>query len=452
MERNALSYILKWKESKDRKPLIVWGARQVGKTYLIKDIFAETYYKDNFLYIDLSKEDDYRNYISSTCNAEKIIRFIEAKEEKKIDSNTLLIFDEIQESPNIISALKYFCQDYREIPVIITGSMVRTKLRRDVRKEGKSILFPVGKINELTLYPLTFDEFLLNSNNILYETVKNAYFDSKALDEGIHELVLNYFYNYLLIGGMPEAVDNFIKTNDLLSTREIIKVLYSNYLNDMSLYQISDESLLRTREIYNNIYKELNKESKNFSPSLIKEKLKNRDLFAPIEWLKLAHVVHQSSQLKEHVTTPLYKENESNFRLYLGDMGLFTYQSGINASTFISDKKNTLSGIFFENYVADELMAKGINLFYWRGKRSNELEFIVQSNQDLIPIDVKKGKASLNSLEEFSHHNNYSFAIKISKNKYGYFKENKLLTIPFYFVPFIADDLSKGNEINLIKM
>lgn len=450
MKRNALNSLIKWNESKNRKPLVVWGARQVGKTYLIENIFAQEYYKDNYFYIDISKQEDYKNYFNTTSDAEKIIKYIEAKTEKRISHNTLLIFDEIQECPNLITSLKYFCQDFRQIPVIATGSMVRIKLRRETKKENQ-ILFPVGKINELTLFPLTFDEYLANANSFLYETIYDSYKKKEALDDSFHELALKYFYDYLLIGGMPEAVDNYIRTNDLLETREIIKSLYNNYLNDMSLYQISDETLLKTRDVYNNIYTQLNKESKNFSPSLIGKNLRNRDLFTPIEWLKLAYIVHQSSQLKEHVTTPLNKEDYSNYRLYLGDIGLFTYQSGINASTFISDKRNTLSGIFFENYVANELKAKGINLFFWRGKRSNELEFIVQSNQDLIPIDVKKGKASLHSLEEFSHHNNFSFAIKISKNNYGYSKENKLLTIPFYLTSFIADDLSKGNEINLIK-
>lgn len=446
MKRNALNKLIEWNNSKNRKPLIVWGARQVGKTYLIKDLFANKYYKDNYFYIDLSKDDDYKNYIDTTCDPGKIIKYIELKEEKRIDSNTLLIFDEIQECPNIITALKHFHQDYKEIPLIVTGSMVRIKLRKQANNKNE-ILFPVGKIDEITLYPMTFDEYLKNTNEILYEELLKAYKNSKALDDGTHKLALNYFYNYLLVGGMPEALDNYIKTDDILSTRKIINSLYSNYLNDMSLYQISDESLLRTRDIYNNIYRQLNKESKNFSPSLIKEKLKNRDLFGPIEWLKLAHIVSMSYQLKEHITTPLYKIDDSNFRLYLGDIGLFTYQSGINASTFISDEKNTLSGIFFENFVANELVARDIGLFYWRGKRSNELEFIVENNQKLIPIDVKKGKASLNSLTEFSYHNKYDVAIKISKNNYGYSKENKLLTIPFYFTSFLCEDLALGKEI-----
>lgn len=143
---------------------------------------------------------------------------------------------------------------------------------------------------------------------------------------------------------------------------------------------------------------------------------------------------------------PLIADNESNFRLFLGDIGMFSYQSGVNAASFISaERGNTLLGIFFENYVANELVAKELKLFYWRGKSSAELEFIVESNNKLYPIDVKKGRGVLNSLEKFANHNKFECAIKISKNNYGYNVEQKLLTIPFYFVPFIAKDLAEGN-------
>ena len=142
---------------------------------------------------------------------------------------------------------------------------------------------------------------------------------------------------------------------------------------------------------------------------------------------------------------PLIQDNESNFRLFLGDIGMFSYQSGINAASFISnERENTLSGIFFENFVANELVAKEHHLFYWRGRTSCELEFIVESNNKLYPIDVKNGRRTLNSLEKFSNHNKFEFAIKVSKNNYGYNPDQKLLTVPFYFMPFIAKDLADG--------
>ena len=449
MERTALQKLTDWDSNKRKKPLIVWGARQVGKTYLILELFAKKYYPNRYVYVDCKKEDEIRAFCSGTANAEKIIEYISLRKGQQLNEQTLLIFDEVQECPNILSSLKYFCQDYREIPVIATGSMVRIKLQRETHKRGArdndKFLFPVGKINQMTVYPMTFDEFLMNSNQMLFDAVQNAYERRQPLERQIHELVMEHVYQYLLVGGMPEAVEAYIDGGSLLESREILKVLYDNYLADMELYQASQESVLRSRALFQNIYRELNRESKNFSPGLIEEKSKTRDYATSIQWLTMAHVVNQSFQLKEHVTMPLMPDSDSSFRLFLGDIGMFSYQSGINAASFVSsERENTLSGIFFENFVANELIAKEHKLFYWRGKSSAELEFIVESDNRLYPIDVKKGRGTLNSLEKFSNHNKFEYAIKVSKNNYGYDREQKLLTIPLYFIPFVAKDLADG--------
>ena len=449
MERTALQKLVDWNSNKRKKPLIVWGARQVGKTYLIQELFAKKYYPNRYVYVDCKKEDEIRDFCSGTANAEKIIEYISLRKGQQINEQTLLIFDEVQECPNILSSLKYFCQDYREVPVIVTGSMVRIKLQRETHKRGAKdndkFLFPVGKINQMTVYPMTFDEFLMNSNQMLFDAVRNAYERRQPLERQIHELAMEHVYKYLLVGGMPEAVDAYIDSGSLLESREILKVLYDNYLADMELYQASQESVLRSRALFQNIYRELNRESKNFSPGLIEEKSKTRDYATSIQWLTMAHVVNQSFQLKEHVTMPLMPDSDSSFRLFLGDIGMFSYQSGINAASFVSsERENTLSGIFFENFVANELIAKEHKLFYWRGKASAELEFIVESDNRLYPIDVKKGRGTLNSLEKFSNHNKFEYAIKVSKNNYGYDRDQKLLTIPLYFIPFAAKDLADG--------
>lgn len=411
--------------------------------------FAKKYYPNRYIYVDCKKEDEIRDFCSGTANAEKIIEYISLRKGQQLNEQTLLIFDEVQECPNILSSLKYFCQDYREIPVIATGSMVRIKLQRETHKRGArdndKFLFPVGKINQMTVYPMTFDEFLMNSNQMLFDAVRNAYERRQPLERQIHELAMEHVYKYLLVGGMPEAVEAYIDGGNLLESREILKVLYDNYLADMELYQASQESVLRSRALFQNIYRELNRESKNFSPGLIEEKSKTRDYATSIQWLTMAHVVNQSFQLKEHVTMPLMPDSDSSFRLFLGDIGMFSYQSGINAASFVSsERENTLSGIFFENFVANELIAKEHKLFYWRGKSSAELEFIVESDNRLYPIDVKKGRGTLNSLEKFSNHNKFEYAIKVSKNNYGYDREQKLLTIPLYFIPFVAKTLADG--------
>lgn len=449
MERLAMQNLIAWTQNKKRKPLIVWGARQVGKTYLVKDLFAEKYYKDNYIYIDFKIDDNVNEFCQKTANAEKIIEYLSLLKGRHIDENTLLIFDKIQECPNIISALKYFCQDFRNIPVIATGSMIRIKIQRTTHKRGGShekFLFPVGKINQITIYPLSFDEFLMNKNRIMYDIIQKAYKAKKPLEAAIHELAMEQVYRYLLVGGMPEAVDSYIEDGDLLASREILKELYDNYLADMELYQASQEAIVRSRALFSNIYKELNKKNKNFSPSLVEAKAKTRDFATSIQWLTLAHIVIQSYQLKEHITMPLVADEDSYFRLFLCDMGMFSYQSGINSVSFVSnERENTLSGIFFENFIANELTAKGNNLFYWKGKSTAELEFIVESDNKLYPIDVKKGKGTLNSLEKFSNHNKFEYAIKASRNNFGYNFEQKLLTVPFYFFPFVAKDLAEGN-------
>ena len=413
-----------------------------------KSLQSPAFNGHEYIYIDFKKEDEINEFCAKTANAEKIIEFISLLKGKQISSKTLLIFDEVQECPNIVSALKYFCQDFREIPVIATGSMVRIKLQRETNKRGggEKFLFPVGKIDQVTIYPMTFDEFLMNSNPVLYNKVKTAYEEKSPLDAQIHTLAMDQVFKYLLVGGMPEVVDAFIDSGDLFEARQILKSLYDNYLSDMELYQASREAILRSRTLFSNIYRELNKESKNFSPGLIEEKSKTRDFATSIEWLTMAHIVNQSYQLKEHITMPLIKDDDGSFRLFLGDVGMFSYQSGINAASFVSNnRENTLSGIFFENFVADELIAKGNPLYYWRGKSSCELEFIIESDNKLFPIDVKKGRGVLNSLEKFSNHNKYECAIKISSGNYVYDESKKLLTVPLYFASFVSDDLAKGS-------
>ena len=441
--------LIRWKDNPRRKPLMVWGARQVGKTYLLRDQFARTYYANRHVYIDFRLENRIREYCMETVDPKEIIRFISVEKNMEITPDTLLVFDEIQECPAIITALKYFCQDARIYPVISTGSMVRIRLWRLNHKRGArqqdNYLFPVGKINELTLYPMSFEEFLLNRNPSLLAMLRDKWRQKLELESAYHELAMKQLYDYLLVGGMPEAVDTFIETGDYRSARIVIEELYNNYLDDMELYQASPESVMRSRAIFKQIYGELNKENKNFRSSMIEEKAKTRDMTAPIDWLTTAHVVHQSWQLPEHITSPLIHEDKASFRLYLHDIGMFSYESGENASSFLIKKQqNTLSGIFFENYAANELIVKGIPLFYWKGKSSAEMEFVIDSGNRIIPMDVKRGRGTLNSLGKFRNHNRNDLAVKLSENQYGYSKEQNLLTVPLYACFMLAEDLKDG--------
>lgn len=452
MYRKYLEDLIEWKNDEYRKPLICWGARQVGKTYLIKEIFAKEFYPNKYIYIDCRVEQKFVNYCNNHVNAREIIEYLSLDKDMIIDKDTLLIFDEAQECLPIITLMKYFCQEFREIPVIVSGSMVRIKLKRENNKRGNSeggkFLFPVGKINQLTIYPMNFEEFLLNRNKQLYDNLLNSYENNNVCSDLVHSKAMEVFYEYLLIGGMPEAVQMFLETGSYQRAKNTLTELYDNYLADMDLYQASPESLVRTKKIFENIYTQLNKENKNFKASLIEKDAKGRDLRSPIEWLSLAYLVNKASLIKETVTIPLIDSDESLYKIYLSDIGIFSYQSKINGTTFIDKNvRNSLSGIFYENYVACELARGGYKLFYWKGKGDSEFEFIIEYDSTVIPIDVKKSKGRLDSLEKFKNHNKLFMAIKISENKYGYDKTNKILTIPFYYVPFLIDTLKKC-EIN----
>lgn len=453
MYRKYLEDLIQWLHNKSRKPLMVWGARQVGKSYLIKDMFAEQFFKNKYIYIDCRTEHDFVKYCQSHVNASEVINYLSLDKGIEISKDTLIIFDEAQECLPVITLMKYFCQDYREIPIIVTGSMVRIKIQRENRKRGNikndNFLFPIGKINQLTIFPMNFEEFLYNRNKLLYDAALDLFNSKKDIDESIHNKLMNCFYDYLLLGGMPEVVNEFIETNSYQKARNILIDLYDNYLNDMQLYQASPESIIRAQKVFENIFTQLNKENKNFKTSLIEKNAKSRDLQAPLDWLNFAFLVFKSSLIKEHVTIPLIDSDETLYRLYLSDMGIFTYQSRINAKNFLSeDGRNSLSGIFFENYVAIELVNQGYKLFYWKGKNNSEFEFIIEDESFIIPIDVKKNRGSLNSLDKYSEHNKLKYAIKVSSNKYGFNQEKKILTIPFYFLCLYLKELK--NKQNLI--
>lgn len=434
MERKYLKDLESWLEKPNRKPLVIWGARQVGKSYLVRYLFAEKNFKNSYLYLDFASDEALSNYISKHLKIDEVLLYISTTYNRPINEKTLLIFDEVQECPAALTLMKYFAQERPDIPVIITGSMVRMKLKRQKSKR-KKFLFPVGKINQLYMYPLDFSEYLLNRNKVLYLEIRKAYSEKRNLDEGLHEKAIDLLYEYLLLGGMPEAVNTYLEYGDMREARLVLREVYDNYLNDMSLYQASPESIIRTRAVFDNVYSQLNKENKNFKVGDLEHGKRNRSLLSPIDWLTSSFLVYKSSLVKEVVTTPLSPSNESLYRLYLADMGIFSYQSGANAAYFIDgNQRNSLSGLFFENFVAEELVSHGFKLFYWKGKRSHEFEFLLECGDQVYPIHAKKSGGRLLSLSEFRTHNPRSMAIKVYGGRYGYNEVDKVLSLPFYML------------------
>ena len=430
-----------WLNNPRRKPLVLWSARQAGKTVLIQN-FLNEHFKD-YVYIDLIKNKKACDFFKTTVDPEKHLRFIEAEFGKKISENCPLVFDETQNCLQVLTSLKYYCQDYRQLPVIATGSLVRLSLNRS--KEKEDLLYPVGKINSLNIYPLTFEEYLLNTNPYLLEIIKKTYRNKKPLLDYEHKMALDLLFEFLAIGGMPEVVDTFLKERSYVDAASVLKEVYDNYLADMELYNISDTQILRTRNIYLNIFAQLNKENKNFKITQVEKGKNNRDYFDAYEWLDLGRIVYRSRNLTGKINVPLQIKSEGLFRLYLADEGMFTYQAKVKQSDFfVENNRNTLSGVFYESYVGDELSAKGIPLFYWAGKQGHEFEFIVVNYSKVIAIDVKKNKGKLNSLEDFRNNNGKNTVIKLSSNNYGYDKEQDVLTLPLYMTFMLADDLAKG--------
>jgi len=446
MKRLKIRELELWYKSIHRKPLVVWGARQVGKSYLIEELFAKSNFKD-YVYIDLQKDTQALSFFKTTSDPSVYLSYVETRYGKIISDDCPLIFDEVQNCHQVLTSLKYFCQDYPQYPIIATGSLVRLSINQTNGKYSDNFLFPVGKIDSISVYPLTFEEYILNVNPVLYEKIKKSYISRTPLLKYEHDLAMDILHQYLAIGGMPEALDVFIKTGSYVEATRIVKEIYSNYLADMSSFSTSSETVLKTRNLYKNIFTQLNKENKNFKISQVEKGKSNRDYFNAYQWLDLARITYKNKCKTGKVNIPLCEDMESGlFRLYLADVGMFSLQSGINQSDFyVKDQRNTLSGIFYENYVADELSAKGVDLFYWTGKKQHEFEFVVQSKGNIIPIDVKKTKGELNSLEEFRKFNPNTLAIKIHSGSIGFNSEKNILSIPHYAVFALADDIANNN-------
>ncbi len=451
MERIALNTLVEWKDNPYRKPLMVYGARQVGKTYLIRQLFAERHYPGKHIYVNLKFNDDIRDFIngegrytSPTSNAAKIMSHISLRENKEIDEGTLLIFDEIQEAIPAITALKDFKENHPSIPVIASGSLVRIKLRRESKRKEK-FFYPVGALDELTLYPMNFEEYLMNANALLLRRIKEAYDRAEPLDDSAHNMALDYLRDYLLIGGLPENVAIFLDSKSYVASRKNLATVYADYLNDIQLYEVTEEMALKTRKLFNNLFLEINRPHADFRPSLFDEGKKTRDYVTPIELLCTAEVVYQAKKTKERVTLPLREDEGSNYRIYCLDPGFLAYQSGINMADLQSGN-NVNMGVFFENYIACELSSYGADLFYWKGKNDAEFEFLVKRRGEIIPIDVKKKRGSLTSRKSYADHNSVSVFVKVSANRYGYDAVTKTLTIPLYAFFLFARELDRKIE------
>lgn len=426
MERKAMVDLVAWKNSKNRKPLLLYGARQVGKTYLVKE-FGEKNFKD-VIYVNFETNDIIGKMIDENITPEYIIKNLEIAFGKGIDKdNTLIFFDEIQKNTRALTSLKYFYEDAPEYYVVGAGSLLGVHVNK------KEFSFPVGKVDFLTIYPLSFDEFLINTNNgLLVDKIRECFKSNQAMLDSLHKKALELYYDYLSIGGMPEVVKEFINTNSTINAIDYQKDIIESYKNDITKYSESSD-VPKIITTFDSIPVQLAKDNKKFQYKLVKKGGTSTIFGDSINWLVNAGIVSKCTKTKIGVPLKMYEELDS-FKLYMNDVGLLT-----NLSEFpiylIKNREavnETMIGMLTENYVASSLKYNSLNLNYWKNEYDSELDFILQSEKGLIiPLEVKssnhtKSRSLNNYMKEFSP----KYGIRLSSKNFGF--KNNIKSVPLY--------------------
>lgn len=426
MKRKIESALTEWKESKNRKPLIISGARQVGKTYTIRE-FGEKNYK-NTVYINLETNLAIASYFNDNINPERLIRFLESyANEAIIPEETLLVFDEIQACERALTSLKYFYEETPEYHVISAGSLLGIAINRE------KYSYPVGKVDTLTLYPLDFEEFLwANGEDRISINIRECFQSTEPMAEALHQKAIDLYRDYLIVGGMPAVVNEFIGTGKLIMISNIQNKILDDYLADMSKYATNTESV-KIRSCYQSIPAQLAKENKKFQYKIV-QKGGTAGLFgASIDWLNFAGIVLKC-QKTEHGMDPISVYSDlSSFKLYMGDVGLLTAKTGISHHVVLNGENNYFMGAIAENYVAQALTAKGYHLYYWSSGNSAELDFLLQKEGLIIAIEVKHDtNTKSKSMSEFLKRYKPDRAYKISLKNFG--QAENFTAIPLYSV------------------
>ena len=423
MNRKAMLQLIQWKDDVERKPLILKGARQVGKTWLMKE-FGKLYY-ENTIYINFDEEDELKNIFQKNKNPYRIIEILSLLLNKKISpDNTLILLDEIQECPEALNTLKYFKEKANEYHIIVAGSLLGTLLATP-----KS--YPVGMVNLLEIGPLTFDEFLEATDNGLfqyYETINNG----DKIEDIFHSRLTEAYNNYLIIGGMPECVSSWIKYHDPSKITQIQKELIELYENDFSKHngKVNSGRLLM---VFRSIVTQLAKSNEKFIYNTIREGARARDYEEAIEWLVSAGLLNRVYNLSK-IEHPLnaYSKLES-FKLFVFDTGLLKQMAGIDNSSILLRSNYQFKGQLTENYVLQQLKNKFIVNPYYYSDKNNELDFVIQNNSDVILVEVKAGEdKSSPSFKKYIELIKPVHAIRFSKM--GYRKDGLITNIPLYLI------------------
>ncbi len=421
MKRNVLEKMVQWKESADRKPLVLKGARQVGKTWLMKE-FGKNYYK-SYVYFNFDEESELSSIFENNKNPNRIIELLSIiAEEKILPEDTLIIFDEIQECPEALNTLKYFMEKANEYHVIAAGSLLGTLL-------AKPKSYPVGKVNLLDVYPMTFDEFLEATDEGLY-----AYYGSiqkeQPIEEIFHSRLTESYHYYLIIGGMPECVDSWIKYKDPARISQIQKELVSLYENDFSKHngKINSGRILM---VFRSIVSQLAKENEKFMYGAVREGARARDFEEAIEWLVSAGMLNRvyNTSKMEHPISAF--DRLDSFKLFLFDTGLLKHMAGIDNSAILLKSDYRFKGPLAENYVLQQLQGQfEVAPRYYADKRG-EIDFVIQYGTDIIPVEAKGGEdKSAPSFKRYVSECKPAYAVRFSKR--GYRKDGDITNMPLY--------------------
>ena len=425
MRRKIEEKLLTWKnKTENRMPLLLYGARQVGKTYILTE-FGETQF-DNTVYINLETNLSVASYFSDDISPERLIRFLETTVNEVITpGKTLIIFDEIQSCERALTSLKYFCEMAPEYHIAAAGSLLGVAIHRE------HYSFPVGKVESMTLYPLDFEEFLwANGEERLSQEIRSAFDLMAPLPEALHQKAIELYRYYLIVGGMPACVQTFTNSGKLVLVPTVQNEIANNYVADMAKYATTADTV-KIRGCFNSIPAQLAKENKKFQYKVVQRGGSAALFGESIEWLAQAGIVLKCQKI-DHGTSPIAVYSDlSSFKLYMSDVGLLVMKSGVPQQTILTGESNVFMGSVTENYVAQALASNGHALFYWASEHSAELDFVLQKDSDVIGIEVKKGtKVHSKSLSIFIQKYKPSYSIRFSEKNFG--KTENMLSVPLY--------------------
>lgn len=426
MYRKIMQYLKDWKASPFRKPLILQGARQVGKTYAIL-AFGRTCY-ENVAYFNFETDPKLAKTFEENISPDYLIPILShIAGQTIVREKTLIIFDEVQLCERALTSLKYFCESAPDYHIIVAGSLLGVAVNRT------KFSFPVGKVDMKTLYPMDIEEFMLAlGEDALVAQIKACFETNTPLPAALHDAAMTLYRQYLVVGGMPECVLQYAATKDYILVRHTQDTILTSYLSDMSKYNTANE-IKKTRLTYDNITVQLSKKNTRFQYKLIKKGGRASEFENAIEWLCLSGIVSKVYRV-EQIKKPLenYRDIDA-FKIYVSDLGLLCAKKDLNANDILCmvDELDDFKGGMTENYVQVQLAINGYATYYWESERGAEIDFIIQREGDLIPIEVKSAdNTRAKSLAVYMNVHHPAYAIKLSAKNFGFEDDKKI--VPLY--------------------